>query len=110
MPRIICGTLNKYYDEYHDNHYNEYYDGHHDNYYDEYYDRHHDNYYDEYYDKKREQPRNKLFSYNTISGSKDQKVVRACTIRLLNLGPTKLQKVKHEKIAIYAVNQRISNV
>ncbi len=26
-------------------------------------------------------------------------------IRLLNLGPT-----KHEKVAIYAVNQRISNV
>ena len=42
--------------------------------------------------------------YNMISGSKDQKVVRACTIRLLNLGPA-----KHEKVAIYAVNQRISN-
>ena len=40
-----------------------------------------------------------------ISGSKDQKVVRACTIRLLNLGPA-----KHEEVAIYAVNQRISNV
>ena len=40
-----------------------------------------------------------------ISGSKDQKVVRACTIRLLNLGPA-----KHEKVAIYVVNQRISNV
>ena len=40
-----------------------------------------------------------------ISGSKGQKVVRACTIRLLNLGPA-----KHEKVAIYAVNQRISNV
>ena len=40
-----------------------------------------------------------------ISGSKGQKVVRACTIRLLNLGPS-----KHEKVAIYAVNQRISNV
>ena len=39
------------------------------------------------------------------SGSKGQKVVRACTIRLLNLGPA-----KHEKEAIYAVNQRISNV
>ena len=37
-----------------------------------------------------------------ISG---QKVVRACTIRLLNLG-----SAKHEKVAIYAVNQRISNV
>ena len=35
---------------------------------------------------------------------------RACTIRLLNLGPTKLQKIKHEKAAIHAVNQRISNV
>ena len=40
-----------------------------------------------------------------ISGAKDQKVVRACTIRLLNLGPA-----KHEKVAIYTVNQRISNV
>ena len=40
-----------------------------------------------------------------ISGSKGQKVVRARTIRLLNLGPA-----KHEKVAIYAVNQRISNV
>ena len=37
-----------------------------------------------------------------ISGSKVQKVVRACTIRLLNLGPA-----KHEKVAIYAVNQRM---
>ena len=42
---------------------------------------------------------------NMISGSKGQKVVRACTIRLLNLGPA-----KHEKAAIYVVNQRISNV
>ena len=40
-----------------------------------------------------------------ISGSKGQKIVRACAIRLLNLGPA-----KHEKVAIYAVNQRISNV
>ena len=40
-----------------------------------------------------------------ISGSKGQKVVRACTIRLLILGPA-----KHEKVAIYAVNQRISTV
>ena len=40
-----------------------------------------------------------------ISGSKIQKVVRACTIRFLNLGPA-----KHEKVAIYGVNQRISNV
>ncbi len=39
------------------------------------------------------------------SGSKGQRVVRACTIRLLNLGPA-----KHEKVAIYAVNQRISNM
>ena len=31
-----------------------------------------------------------------ISGSKVQKVVRACTIRFLNLGPA-----KHEKAAIY---------
>ena len=37
--------------------------------------------------------------------SKGQKVVRACTIRLLNLGPA-----KHEEAAIYVVNQRISNV
>ena len=40
-----------------------------------------------------------------MPGSKGQKAVRACTIRLLNLGPA-----KHEKVAIYAVNQRISNV
>ena len=40
-----------------------------------------------------------------ISGSKGQKAVRACTIRLLNLGPA-----KHEEAAIYAVNQRIPNV
>ena len=40
-----------------------------------------------------------------MPGSKDQKAVHACMIRLLNLGPT-----KHEKVAIYAVNQRISNV
>ena len=33
------------------------------------------------------------------------KAVRACTKRLLNL-----EIVKHEKAAIYAVNQRISNV
>ena len=36
---------------------------------------------------------------------KSQKVVNACMIRLLNLRPA-----KHEKVAIYAVNQRISNV
>ena len=40
-----------------------------------------------------------------ISGSKGQKAVRACTIRLLNLGPA-----KHEEAAIYAVNHRITNV
>ena len=40
-----------------------------------------------------------------ISGSKGQKVVRACTIRLLTLGPA-----KHEEVAIYIVNQRIPNV
>ena len=40
-----------------------------------------------------------------ISGSKGQKAVRACTIRLLNLGPA-----KHEEAAIYAVNQQIPNV
>jgi len=32
-------------------------------------------------------------------------VVRACTIRLLNLGPA-----KHEEVAIYEVNLRIPNV
>ena len=47
-------------------------------------------------------------NYNTyimIPVSKDQKAVRACTIRLLNLG-----HAKYEKVAIYAVNQRISNI
>ena len=39
-----------------------------------------------------------------ISGSKVQKVVRACTIDF-EPGPA-----KHEKVAIYAVNQRISNL
>ena len=34
-----------------------------------------------------------------------QKAVHACMIRLLTLGPA-----KHEKVAIYVVNQRISNV
>ena len=33
------------------------------------------------------------------------KAVRACTIRLLSLG-----HAKYEKVAIYAVNQRISNI
>ena len=46
-----------------------------------------------------------IYFYNMISGSKGQKVVRACTIRLWSLG-----LVKHEKVAIYVVNQRISNV
>ena len=40
-----------------------------------------------------------------ISGSKGQKAVHACMIRLLNLGPA-----EHEEVAIYAVNQRIPNV
>ena len=40
-----------------------------------------------------------------IPESKGQKAVHACMIRLLNLGPA-----KHEKAAIYAVNQRILNV
>ena len=47
-------------------------------------------------------------NYNTyimIPVSKGQKAVRACTIRLLNLG-----HANYEKVAIYAVNQRISNV
>ena len=38
-----------------------------------------------------------------MPGSKGQKAVHACMIRLLNLGPA-----KHEKVAIYVVNQRIS--
>ena len=37
--------------------------------------------------------------------SKGQKAVHAYMIRLLNLG-----SAKHEKVAIYVVNQRISNV
>ena len=40
-----------------------------------------------------------------IPVSKGQKAVRACTIRLLNLG-----HAKYEKVAIYEVNQRISNI
>ena len=40
-----------------------------------------------------------------ISGSKGQKAVHACMIRLLNLGPA-----EHEEVAIYAVNQRIPNI
>ena len=38
-------------------------------------------------------------------GAKGQNAVHACMIRQLILGPA-----KHEKGAIYAVNQRISNV
>ena len=40
-----------------------------------------------------------------IPVSKGQNVVRACTIRRLNLG-----HAKYEKVAIYVVNQRISNI
>ena len=40
-----------------------------------------------------------------ITMSKGQKSVRACTISRLNLGHS-----KYEKVAIYAVNQRISNI
>ena len=40
-----------------------------------------------------------------IPVSKGQKAVCACTISLLNLG-----HAKYEKVAIYAVNQRISNI
>ena len=40
-----------------------------------------------------------------MSGSKGQKAVHACMIRLLTLGPT-----EHEEVAIYTVNQRIPNV
>ena len=43
--------------------------------------------------------------YFVMPGSKGQKAVHACMIRLLNLGPA-----KHEKVAIYVVNQRILNV
>ena len=39
-----------------------------------------------------------------MPGSKGQKAVRACTIKLLTLGPA-----KHEEVAIYAVNQRVPN-
>ena len=40
-----------------------------------------------------------------IPGAKGPKAVRACMIRPLNLGPA-----EHEKVAIYAVNQRIPHV
>ena len=38
-------------------------------------------------------------------GADSLAAVRACTIRLLSLG-----HAKYEKVAIYAVNQRISNI
>ena len=38
-------------------------------------------------------------------GSKDQKAVHACTIKLLNPEPA-----KYEEAVIYAVNQRIPNI
>ncbi len=38
-------------------------------------------------------------------GSKGQKAVHACMIRLLNLGPA-----KHEEVVICVANQRIPNV
>ena len=40
-----------------------------------------------------------------MSGSKGQNDINAYTIKCLNLG-----KTEHEKVAIYVVNQRISNV
>ena len=46
-----------------------------------------------------------LYLFNMMPGSKSQNAVHACMIRHLNLGPA-----KHEKEAIYAVNQRILNV
>ena len=43
--------------------------------------------------------------YNMMPGSKGQKAVHACMIRLLNLGPA-----KHEEGVICVTNQRIPNV
>ena len=43
--------------------------------------------------------------YNMMPGSKGQKAVHACMIRLLNLGPA-----KHEEVVICVANQRIPNV
>ena len=40
-----------------------------------------------------------------ITGTKGQKAVHACMIKLLNLGPA-----EHEEVAIYTVNQWIPNV
>ena len=42
---------------------------------------------------------------NMMPGSKGQKAVHACMIRLLNLGPA-----KHEEVVICVANQRIPNV
>ena len=42
---------------------------------------------------------------NMMPGSKGQKAVHACMIRLLNLGPA-----KHEEEVICVANQRIPNV
>ena len=44
-------------------------------------------------------------SYIMMPGSKGQKAVHACMIRLLNLGPA-----KHEEGVICVANQRIPNV
>ena len=46
-----------------------------------------------------------VLSATKIESPEGQKAVRACTIRLLNLG-----HAKYEKVAIYEVNQRISNI
>ena len=46
-----------------------------------------------------------VYFNDMMSGSKGQNAVRACTVRCLTLGPA-----EHEKVAIYIVNQRISNV
>ena len=46
-----------------------------------------------------------IYSYDMMPGSKGQKAVHACMIRLLNLGPA-----KHEEEVICVANQRIPNV
>ena len=43
--------------------------------------------------------------HEMMPGSKGQKAVHACMIRLLNLGPA-----KHEEVVICVANQRIPNV
>ena len=48
---------------------------------------------------------NKITGNNMMPGSKGQKAVHACMIRLLNLGPA-----KHEEGVICVANQRIPNV